>query len=253
MTISDAQKGFAESLAAALENAGLHQRLHLALRARGGLHLARGARASRTPLTALQLTAQDLVRKAPNEVVQRLGQSIIKQSKRLERLSALMLDATRASELRFPCVPAPTDLSAIARDVTAIVRPVLQQAGCEIILRADEPVVGEWDATQLDEMMSCLIDNAAKFGAGKPVEVTVLREADTATLSVRDHGPGIPPDRVPHIFEAFERAVSDSHYGGLGLGLFVARAILDGHGGNLILDNRPGDGATFIARLPLHP
>jgi signal transduction histidine kinase len=149
-------------------------------------------------------------------------------------------------------VPAPTDLSAIARDGVADWQPVLEVAGCELLLRADEPVVGEWDAAQLDEMLSCLIDNAAKFGAGRPVEVTVEREADTAKLSVRDHGPGIPPERLQSIFEAFERAVSDAHYGGLGLGLFVARAILEGHGGTLTVDNRPGDGVTFVARLPLH-
>jgi signal transduction histidine kinase len=63
----------------------------------------------------------------------------------------------------------------------------------------------------------------SKFGAAKPVEVAIRREGDDATLSVRDHGQGIPPDRIPYIFEVFERAVSSAHYGGLGLGLFIAK------------------------------
>jgi signal transduction histidine kinase len=120
-------------------------------------------------------------------------------------------------------------------------------------VRADSPVVGEWDATQLVQVVDGLLDNAAKFGAGRPVEVTVRREGGEATLSVRDHGQGIRPERVRHIFEAFERAVSSAHYGGLGLGLFIARAILEAHGGRLTLDNHPGEGATFTARLPLRP
>ncbi len=114
-------------------------------------------------------------------------------------------------------------------------------------MKADAPVVGEWDATQLGCMVSSLLDNAAKFGGGKPIEVTVQRSCDAATLSVHDHGHGIPPERVPHIFEAFERGVSSTHYGGLGLGLFIAKAVVEDHGGMLTVDNRPGEGATFTA------
>ena len=245
-------QGLAKSLAAALENARLHQRLRAALRAREEF-IALAGHELLTPLTVLQLTAQELVRKAPSDLVEQLGQNILRQAKRLERLSALMLDATRASEFRLSYVPTPTDLAVIARHAVANFGPVLKQRGSDLLLHADDPVVGEWDGTQLDEMVSCLLDNAAKFGAGGPVEVTVQRQDDGATLSVRDHGPGIPPDRVPGIFEAFERGVSAKHYGGLGLGLFVTRAIVEGHGGNLTLDNRPGDGATFTVWLPLRP
>jgi signal transduction histidine kinase len=113
-------------------------------------------------------------------------------------------------------------------------------------------VVGDWDAAQLEQMLSSLLDNAAKFGAGQPVEVAVQREGEDAMLSVRDHGQGIPVDRIPCIFGEFERAVSLDHHGGLGLGLFIARAIVEAHGGRLTVETRPGEGATFTARLPLH-
>jgi signal transduction histidine kinase len=92
-----------------------------------------------------------------------------------------------------------------------------------------------------------------KFGGGKPVEVSVRREGNDAILSVLDHGQGVPPDRIAQIFDAFERAVPASNYGGLGLGLFIARSIVESHGGKLTVDNHPGEGATFTARLPLEP
>jgi len=252
--IDDLERGeaFGRRLAAALENARLHQRARDAIRVRDEF-IALAGHELRTPLTTLQLTAQDLLRRSPNEAVARLARSIVKQVKRLDRLSAQMLDAARMSAKPLPCSRAPADLSAIARDVAEIFEPVLQHAGSALLVRADAPVVGEWDASKLDEMLSCLLDNAAKFGAGRPVEVTVGREGDDATLSVRDHGPGIPADRVRCIFDAFERAVPAEHYGGLGLGLFIAKAIVEGHGGSLTVDNRPGEGATFTARLPLKP
>ena len=164
-----------------------------------------------------------------------------------------MLEATRISTKELPISPEPTDLAAVVRETAEVWEPALQRNGCTLVVRAEAPVVGVWDAVQLEQMLSCILDNAAKFGVGKPVEVTVRREGDDATVSVRDYGPGIPPDRESSIFDAFDRAVSAKHYGGLGLGLFLARAIAEGHGGSLTLHNLPGEGATFMARLPLKP
>jgi signal transduction histidine kinase len=258
---------FARRVAAAFENAQLHQRLHAAMQsAQAAAQRAKAAVRARdefimlaghelrTPLTALQLTAQKLVRRssnAPSEDVVRIAGRIVKQLERLERLNAQMLDARRISVHRLPLSRAPTDLAEIARDAAETFEPVLRRGGSPLLVQADAPVVGDWDATQLEQLLSSLLDNAAKFGAGKPVEIAIQREGDDATLSVRDHGQGIPPDRMPHIFEAFERAVSSTHYGGLGLGLFIARAIVEGHGGRLTVDSHPGEGATFTARLPL--
>lgn len=148
---------------------------------------------------------------------------------------------------------APTDLSEVVRETTEALASVIQHAGCSLVVRADAPVVGEWDRHQLGRIISSLLDNATKFGAGKPIEVTVQREGDQAVARVRDHGPGIPPDGIGRIFELYERAVSTDHYGGLGIGLFVARAIAEAHGGALTVSSLPGEGATFTARLPLEP
>lgn len=240
----------ARRFAAALENARLHQRAQAALRARDEF-IALAGHEVRTPLTALQLNAQALMRPASSRDIERLARSILRHVKRLDVLSTQMLDATRILGQPPLLLPAPMDLAEIARDTAETFAPRLQRAQSSLDVRADAPVFGEWDAIQIERMLASLLDNAAKFGAGQPVEVIVQRDGEEATLTVRDHGAGIPPERVGGIFEPFERAVSSSYYGGLGLGLFVARAIAEAHGGRLTVDSRPGEGATFTARLPL--
>jgi signal transduction histidine kinase len=251
---------FARRLATAIENARLHQRAQAAVRRAEAAVRARdefialAAHELRTPLTAMQLTVENLIRRAPSassEDAERIGRSLLKQIKRLDALDAQMLDATLISAQHLHASFAPADLCEVVRDTAESLAALLERHGCALVVRADAPVVGEWDATQLARMFSNLLDNAAKFGSGKPIEVTVERSGDAGTLSVLDHGNGIPPERVPHIFEAFERGVPSTHYGGLGLGLFIAKAIVEDHGGMLTVDNRPGQGATFTARLPL--
>jgi signal transduction histidine kinase len=247
-------EAFAQRFAGSLENAILHRRAHDAVRVRDEF-IALAGHELRTPLTALLLAARDLQRRSPNasrEDLERLTTMLVKQVQRLDRLCGEMLDATQISGGQPPPLTrAPTDLAEMARDGAEVFAPVLCRQGSSLVVRADAPVVGQWDAAQIERVLSILLDNAAKFGAGRPVEIDVRREGEDATLSVSDHGPGIPPDRIQEIFAPFERAVSAAHYGGLGLGLFIARAIVDRHGGRLTVDNRPGQGATFTARLPL--
>ena len=85
---------------------------------------------------------------------------------------------------------------------------------------------------------------------GRPIEVGVREAGAEAELTVRDHGIGIEPDRLPKIFDRFERAVSSAHHGGLGLGLYLARSIVESHGGTIDVESRVGEGSTFTVRLP---
>jgi signal transduction histidine kinase len=244
---------FARHLSCALANARLYQCVQAAVRTREEF-IALAGHELRTPLAALQLTAQELMLHGREESVTQPARRIVQQVRRLDRLSSQMLDAARiASGAPFPCSPAPTDLVALARDASNVLAPLFDRSGSTLVVEADGPVVGRWDATLLDAMLSCLLDNAVKFGGGKPIEISIRSQDGAAMLSVCDHGQGIPPDRVSCIFEPFERAVSACHYGGLGLGLFIARKIAATHGGQLTVDNRPGKGATFTARLPLEP
>jgi len=89
-----------------------------------------------------------------------------------------------------------------------------------------------------------------KFGAERPIEVKLRAQGGNARLAVRDRGIGIDPAHLPRIFERFARAVPAEHYGGLGLGLYIAREIVSGLGGTIAVDSAPGEGSTFTVELP---
>jgi signal transduction histidine kinase len=98
---------------------------------------------------------------------------------------------------------------------------------------------------------SNLVVNAIRYGEGKPVHVSVHVADCAARIVVRDEGIGIAADQKERIFERFERAVSSSNYGGLGLGLWIARQVVEAHGGAIEVHSEPGRGAMFTVTLPL--
>jgi signal transduction histidine kinase len=114
-------------------------------------------------------------------------------------------------------------------------------------------VPGLWDRTQLEQALTNLLGNALKFGAGRPIEIEVEALEGRARLIIRDHGIGMAPEALERVFGRFERAVSTREYGGLGLGLFLTRQIVEAHGGTIQASSQPGAGATFVLELPASP
>ncbi|HEY3356983.1 MAG TPA: PAS domain-containing sensor histidine kinase [Polyangia bacterium] len=212
----------------------------------------------RTPVTSLQLAVQSLERVAragplTDARVAFIGRAVeiaARQSRRLTQLVAALLDISRVQAGRFVLTREPVDLGALVREAAVRLGEDLAMAGCELSLETAPEVIGHWDRLRLDQVVTNLLANALKFGAGKPVEVRVEREADLARITVRDYGIGIPPDRIGVIFDRFERAVSADHYGGLGLGLFIVRLIVEAHQGAVRVAGEPGRGATFTVELP---
>ena len=127
--------------------------------------------------------------------------------------------------------------------------PDIARAGSRVVIQGG-PLVGRWDCSRIDQVVANLLGNALKFGAGMPVEIAIAREDDRAFLSVQDHGIGIDPANQQRIFERFQRAVSERHYGGLGLGLYICHRIVTAHGGSIRVESRPGVGARFTIELP---
>src|SRR6266851_5475006 len=126
-------------------------------------------------------------------------------------------------------------------------------AGCQLKLSAAEPVIGIWDRSRLEQVLSNLISNALKYGPGMPVELRVEARGNEGIFVIQDRGMGIRSEDLPRIFGRFERGVSSRHYGGFGLGLWIVREILTSLGGTIEVKSKPGEGATFTVRLPLGP
>ncbi|WNZ60229.1 sensor histidine kinase [Myxococcus sp. MxC21-1] len=102
-------------------------------------------------------------------------------------------------------------------------------------------------------MLQNLLSNAIKYGRGRPIEVRVGADASRAWLSVKDQGMGIPPEGRARLFQRFERLASERHYGGLGLGLWIVKQIVDAMEGRILVESVPGQGSTFTVELPRHP
>jgi PAS domain S-box-containing protein len=238
----------------AVDNARLYQEAVEAVGARDEF-LSIASHELKTPLTSLTLHVQSLLRKAkgsavaPETLIGKL-EVMTKQTDRLERLIEQLLDVSRAaaglSELSYESF----DLSAMARDVQGRLAEDAAAARAPITVRAEAEVVGHWDRVKLEQAVTNLVTNAIKYGRGRPIEVEVLARPTVAIISVRDHGIGLAPEQHQRVFERFERAVSSREFGGLGLGLYITRRIVEAHGGSVTVRSDRGQGATFTIELP---
>jgi signal transduction histidine kinase len=173
------------------------------------------------------------------------------QVRRLADLVNDLLDVARISAGKLQLARVPMDLAALVRELAARFSLQAQKVSCTLEVDAPGTLVGLWDTQRLEQVLVNLLTNALKYGAGRPVHLRLAAEGAQARLTVRDEGIGIAPEDQARIFERFERAVSDRHFGGLGLGLFICRQILDALGGTISVRSVPGQGATFEVVLPL--
>lgn len=120
-----------------------------------------------------------------------------------------------------------------------------------ISLQVESRIEGVWDRARIDQAISNLLSNAVKYGANRPVTVSATVAGETAIISVRDEGRGIPPEDLARIFDQFERVAPRTAVNGLGLGLWIVRQIAERHGGTISVESAVGKGSTFIMSLPL--
>ncbi|NMO16932.1 PAS domain-containing sensor histidine kinase [Pyxidicoccus fallax] len=208
-----------------------------------------------TPLTPLSLKLESLHRlaergPAPPEVLKGHVDVARRQVKRLAGLIKDLLDVTRLSRGKLQLTLSEGSLSERVRAVTERFAAEAQRNGCRLELTSTGDVTGRWDLGRLEQVVENLLSNALKYGQGRPVHLHVGADGGSALLRVRDEGMGIEPEALPRIFDKFERAPSARYHGGLGLGLYIAKQIVDGHGGTLSVVSTPGQGATFEVRLP---
>ncbi len=215
----------------------------------------------RTPLNTLYLEAQlrqlhlskgNLANFTPERLPSMIERDQ-RQIRNMVRLIDDMLDVTRMRRDALSIQTKPVDLSALSRAVVENLRQQAEAAGSPITLQTPAELRGVWDEFRIEQVLTNLLTNALRYGSGKPVEMTVSLEGDTARVAVRDQGIGIAPEDHARIFEQFERTDdSRRHAAGLGLGLYITRKIVSLHAGHIGLESAPGEGSRFVVDLPLH-
>jgi len=217
----------------------------------------------KTPLTALRLQVQSLVRSvvrtpeaqySPQQLRARFD-AAERQVTRLVQLIDALLDVSRLQEGPLPLDVADVDLALLVSDVVERSRATAQASGSTLTLEPPPSLRGRFDASRIDQILTNLLSNAVKYGRGKPIAVRLAIEEDNgatrAAISVTDEGIGVAPADHGRIFERFERAVSRTHYAGMGLGLWISRQISEAIGGRLTVESDVGKGARFTLYLPL--
>jgi signal transduction histidine kinase len=246
----------AHRAATAIDNARLYRASQEAVRARNDF-LSVASHELNTPLTSLLLALQHLRQLESRPAYARSPdgfQSVLelasRQGTRLSRLVNDLLDVSRLEQGRLAHQPERVELCALVREVLERFEGDLARAGSSVSMQGHAQVLGEWDRSHLDRVVTNLLSNAIKFGLGKPIEVNVSADGGVARLVVRDHGLGVERGQIERIFGRFERAVSARHYAGLGLGLYISRKLVEAHGGTIRCESQAGVGSTFIVELP---
>jgi len=211
----------------------------------------------RTPLTSIRGYAQLLLRGVrSHEQAQRAYETIYREA---DRLAALLDQLSKVSEARSSFQPESTRF-----DLEKVTRAAVEQAQARwpehLFTYQGGPVAPvQADPRRVEELLAILFDNAAGYSApGSTVETLVTISGGSVCVAVRDHGIGIPPDELEVIFECFQRASNAPNGGpngsrGLGVGLFLARAVAGHLGGSLRVESELNRGSTFYFALPLLP
>ena len=210
----------------------------------------------RSPLSAIAMKAGILRRKPQGDKAVTQAESIERIAMRMEYLVRMLLDVASMDAGRFRIEPADVDGAPLVRET---LDQFAAQAESKSIRLQSQPTPIEADLKvradrdRIVEVLSNLIDNAIKFAprAGR-VTVTLRSDDDAVFFAVNDDGPGIAPENLPHVFDRFWKAEAGGKRG-TGLGLFIAKGIVEAHGGRIWADSSPGHGGTFSFTLPRAP
>jgi signal transduction histidine kinase len=248
-------RDLAAHAAMAIDNARLYEKAQQAIRAREDI-LSFVSHDMRNPLMGILLTTETMLKGARVEGERRKAWRQLERIRRgvqqMRHMIDDLLDIAAMDAGRLTVSLAPCPVGRLLEDVLAVLGPIAGEKG--LALRVDpssEPIVVRADRERVIQVFSNLIGNAIKFTPQDGTITIAARAAGgKALLSVSDTGPGISPVVRPHIFERFWQA-DEAARKGRGLGLYIAKALVEAHGGAIWVDSLPGGGATFSFTLPL--
>jgi PAS domain S-box-containing protein len=253
----DDQRGIemlAERAGVLMEVARLHGEVRASVRARDNL-LAVVSHDLRSPLAAIRLSAGMLGRRAPGGEPTRVRTQVDRILRATERMNRLIDDLLLAAAIEsgaFLVEPERSEVAPIVAELVAAAQPLasLKSIRLEPDVPAGLPPV--WcDRAQVFLVLSNLVGNAIKFAPERArVVVGATGGAGEVRLAVCDSGPGIPENQVPHLFDRYWKGKPEGRHG-VGLGLYIAKGIVEAHGGRIWVESRPGAGSTFCFTLPV--
>ncbi|UQA56654.1 sensor histidine kinase [Polyangium aurulentum] len=206
----------------------------------------------RQPLSAIIVSLEALARRMEPASARNRAVRAVTSARRLDRMIDDLLEVSRLEAHRLELALSPTDLVAL---VQASVDPFAHEGDHQkvIVTAKDDVPRVQADAHGIQRVVENLLSNARKYGMpGAVVEVTVERVDAEVRVGIRNRGPGIPPEDLPVIFERFERGrAQGGKVRGQGLGLYIAKALVQAHGGRIWVDSVPGETTTFWFTLPI--
>ena len=213
----------------------------------------------RTPLNGLiletQLRKMHLARDNAAAFTMDKMQAMVERDERqiqsLIRLIEDMLDVSRIRTGKLSIRPGQFDLAQTVAQLLESFSAQISAAQSSVNFTAEQPVVGQWDEFRIEQVISNLLTNALRYGAKKPIDVSVYIESGQAVVDVRDQGIGISEENQQRVFQQFERVSSSHVIAGLGLGLFISEQIVAAHSGTISVQSALGEGALFRVCLPL--
>lgn len=211
----------------------------------------------KTPITSLKLNLQMTHRrslKEPDSLPDYIKTSLASSMNQVDRLVRLiedLLDVSRMSSGKLEVHCEEFNLVELIEDVIDNHRENFQDIGPTITFSCDKRIIACVDRSRFEQVINNILSNAAKYGGGKPIEVSLLECGNEVHILVKDSGIGIGKEFHDKIFQRFERAISAKYISGLGVGLYISREIISAHKGKILVQSEAGKGTTFTIILPL--
>lgn len=215
----------------------------------------------KTPTTSLKLQLQLIRRNLDpgrkvgldrDKLILAMDRSIVQVDKLVELIRNL-LDVVNFRNGQLRISPTDIDLSQLLTDVIARYETLFREKGCELKPQIEAGLVGSFDKLRIEQVFLNLMDNAVKYAPGRPVDIALKKDGEFPVFIIKDNGPGIDNSKLEKIFDPFERLDADRSVSGLGLGLYIAKNIVDAHQGKISVISSPGEGTAFEVKLHGQP
>jgi signal transduction histidine kinase len=212
----------------------------------------------RTPVATIKASVEVVLENEPADLSEPLHRLLVNIDREADRMSTLvddLLDLTRLESGRLRYTLVHCDLRGVAEHAARSIEPLPAQRDQRLVLDLPRrPISAIIDPEWIERALVNLLSNAHKYGyRGSTITLSLTRQAHEAVFAVADDGPGIPEEDQRHLFERFYRpkAETDRRSQGSGLGLPIAKALVELHGGRIWVESRPGEGSTFRISVPM--